>query len=462
MFDKTTYINRREKLKQKVKDGIILLPGNDHSPMNYAGNTYRFRQDSSFLYFFGLDIPGLAGIIDVNNNEDTLFGDDATLDDIVWMGPQPSLKENGEKAGIKKTFPLKELSAKLREAVSKKRAIHYLPPYRGENKILLYRLLNIPINEQKEKASAGLIKGVVSLRSIKENQEIKELERAMDTAYLMHTTAMKMARPGVFEGDIAGVIEGIALSSGTMTSFPVILTKHGETLHNHDHSNKLEKGDLLLVDAGCESPLHYATDHTRTIPVGGKFSPLQKDIYQIVLDSQIKAIQSIKPGITNLDIHIKACEVIASGLNDLGFMKGDVKQAVEQGAHALFMPHGLGHMIGLDAHDMEDLGENFVGYNNEVKRKNIFGTGNLRLAKKLQEGFVITVEPGIYIIPQLIQKWEKEKKFTEFIDYEKTKSCIGFGGIRIEDDILVTEDGCRVLGKPIPKSVEEVENIVQG
>ncbi len=458
MFEKTTYIKRRKKLKQKLKEGIILLLGNDFSPMNYASNTYKFRQDSSFLYFFGLDLPNLAAIIDIDSDEEFLFGDDLTLDDIIWMGRQPSLKENAEKTGINKTLPLKELSLRLREAAGRKRSIHYLPPYRGENQIFLNRLLDIPISKQKEKASADLIKAVVSLRSVKEDCELEELEKAMDTAYLMHTTAMKMAKPGVYEREIAGIIEGIAISSGTIVSFPVILTKHGETLHNHDHSNKLEKGDLLLVDAGCESPLHYATDNTRTTPVGGKFTPLQKDIYQIVLDAQIKAIQSVKQGVAFLEIHMKACEVIASGLSDMGFMKGNVKQAVEQGAHALFMPHGLGHMIGLDAHDMEDLGENFVGYDNEIKRANTFGTGNLRLGKKLRQGFVITIEPGIYFIPQLIQKWENENKFRDFIDYDKAKKSIGFGGIRIEDIILVLNNGYRVLGKPIPKSIEEVEN----
>ncbi len=457
MFDKTTYIKRREKLRQKVKDGIILISGNGYSPMNYPSNTYKFRQDSSFLYYFGIDLPGLAGIIDIDNNEDMLFGDDVTLDDIIWMGPQPTLKENAEKVGVKKTLPSKELSEKLRQAIDKKLKIHFLPPYRAENKIMLSQLLNIPISKLKEKSSTELIKAIVDMRSIKEEQEIKELEKAMDTAYLMHTTVMKMAKPGVYEREIAGVMEGIALSSGTMTSFPIILSKHGETLHNHDHSNKLKEGDLLLVDAGCESPMHYATDHTRTTPVGGRFSQIQKDIYQIVLDSQIKAIQAIKPGKTFLEIHLLACEVIASGLSDLGLMKGNVNQAVEQGAHALFMPHGLGHMMGLDVHDMEDLGENYVGYDDEIKRSDIFGTAFLRLGRKLQQGFVLTVEPGIYFIPELIQQWEANKKFAEFINYDKVKSYIGFGGIRIEDDVLVTGDGFHVLGKPIPKTIEDLE-----
>lgn len=460
MFSSDTYIKRREQLRQKVKCGIIFLPGHNDSPMNYASNPYKFRQDSSFLYYFGLDVQGLAGIIDVDNNEDVLFGNNVTIDDIVWMGDQPSVEDMGMRAGISITKPYGQLYEKIGEAIKKNRTVHYLPPYRGETKILLEELLKTPVSKQRENSSGELIKAVADMRSVKEPQEIEELENAMEVAYLMHTNAMKMAKPGVYEREIAGVVEGVALLAGTMMSFPVILTKHGETLHNHDHSNKLEKGDLMLVDAGCESALHYATDHTRTMPVGGKYSSVQKDIYQIVLDAQTTAIDSIKEGVTNMSVHMKACSVIAEGLKNLGLMKGDAKQAVEQGAHALFMPHGLGHMLGLDAHDMENLGEDVVGYDKEVKRSNIFGADNLRLGRKLHEGFVITVEPGIYFIPQLIEKWENEKKFPDFIDYEKVKSYIGFGGIRIEDDILVTNDGCRVLGKPIPKTIEEVEAVM--
>ncbi len=460
MFDKSIYTERRKKLKESISEGVALFLGNVDSPMNYPANAYKFRQDSSFLYFFGLDIPGLAAVIDFDTGEEILFGDDATIDDIVWTGPQPTLKENAEKVGIQKTQPFKKLDEKIQLALSKNNKVHYLPPYRAENKILLSTLLNIPIDNLNNQSSTELIKGVVDLRSIKGAEEIKELETAMETAFLMHTTAMKMAKPGTYEKDIAGVIEGIALSADSMTSFPIILTKYGETLHNHDHSNRLEKGDLLLVDAGCESPLHYATDHSRTTPVGGKFTQKQKEIYSIVLDSQNTAIKAIKPGAKNLDIHIKACEIIASGLKDLGLMKGDIKTAVNEGAHALFMPHGLGHMLGLDAHDMEDLGEKFVGYDDKVKRPNIFGTGNLRLGRELKDGFVLTVEPGIYFIPQLIEKWENENKFKDFINYEKVKSYIGFGGIRIEDDILVTSDGgYKVLGKPIPKTIEDIEKI---
>ncbi len=457
MFDKTTYITRRKKLKNLLKNGIVLLPGNVDVPMNYSSNTYRFRQDSNFLYFFGLDQQRLAAIIDLDDGTETLFGDDASLDDIIWMGPQASLKSRAESVGVANAERFARLSEKVSDARSKGRKIHFLPPYRAENKLLLEELLDIKPAEQTGKASAELIKAIVQLRSVKEPAEIREIEKAMDVAWLMHTTAMKMARPGVYEHEIAGVVEGIAISANGMLSFPLILSVHGETLHNHSHDNKLEGGQLLLMDGGAETALHYATDHTRTMPVSGKFTARQKEVYEIVLKAQTEAIAAIRPGVTFRSIHMLAAEVLAGGLKDLGLMKGDVKSAVEQGAHALFMPHGLGHMMGLDVHDMEDLGEDYVGYDDEVKRSDQFGTAFLRLGRKLQQGFVLTVEPGTYFIPALIEKWGQEKKFTDFINYDKVKEYIGFGGIRIEDDILVTEDGYRVLGKPIPKTVADVE-----
>ncbi|TVR37914.1 MAG: aminopeptidase P family protein [Bacteroidia bacterium] len=457
MFDKTTYTTRREKLKTLLQDGIVLLPGNVDVPMNYKSNTYRFRQDSNFLYFFGLDQQGLAAIIDLDDGSETIFGDDASLDDIIWMGPQPSLKSRAEAVGVAHAESLSQLSDRVADAHAKGRKIHFLPPYRAENMLLLEELLDIKPAEQKGKASVELIKAIVQLRSVKEPAEIIEIEKAMDVAWLMHNTAMKMARPGVYEHEIAGVVEGIALSGNGMLSFPLILSVHGETLHNHSHDNKLEGGQLLLMDGGAETAMHYATDHTRTMPVSGRFSPRQKDIYEIVFKAQVEAINAIRPGVTFKSIHMLAAEHLAGGLKELGLMKGDVKSAVEQGAHALFMPHGLGHMMGLDVHDMEDLGEDYVGYDDEVKRSEQFGTAFLRLGRKLQQGFVLTVEPGIYFIPALFEKWQQEKKFADFINYDKVKEYIGFGGIRIEDDILVTKEGYRVLGKPIPKTVADVE-----
>jgi Xaa-Pro aminopeptidase len=460
MFDKKTYINRREQLKKIVKEGVILILGNVDVPMNYRSNTYHFRQDSSFLYFFGLDHPGLAGIIDLDSQKDTVFGNDVTLSDVIWMGPQPSMKEQAAEAGVDHTAPFADLAGFVRKVIESGRPLHFLPPYRAENKLLLEKLTGIIPDEQGSKASVELIKAVVKLRSVKEPQEINELEKAMETAWLMHTTAMRMAKPGVYEREIAGVVEGIALSSGGMLSFPIILTINGETLHNHYHGNKLKTGDLMLTDTGTESPLHYASDHTRTVPVGGRFSQKQKEVYEIVLNAQIQAIQAMKPGIPFRDVHFLAASVIGNGLKDLGLMKGDISAAVEQGAHALFMPHGLGHMMGLDVHDMEDLGENYVGYDDEFKRSDIFGTAFLRFGRRLEKGFVMTVEPGIYFIPALADKWESEGKFKEFINYDKVKTYLGFGGIRIEDDVLITADGHQVMGRPIPKTVADIEQIM--
>ncbi|TVR38020.1 MAG: aminopeptidase P family protein [Bacteroidia bacterium] len=460
MFNKETYTQRRETLRKSVKEGIILILGNVDVPMNYRSNTYRFRQDSNFLYYFGLDQQGLAGILDADSGEEILFGDDLTLDDIIWMGPQPSIQERAAMSGIRSTLPFEKLAELLEKARADGRRIHFTPPYRAENKLLLEQLLGIRAGDQSSHASAELIKAIVAQRSIKEPQEVEEIERAMEVAWLMHTTAMKMAKPGVYEHEIAGVVEGIAISANGMLSFPLILSINGETLHNHAHDNKLEEGRLLLMDGGAETAMHYATDHTRTMPVGGRFSQKQKQIYEIVLDAQLKAIQSIKPGVPFKSIHLLAAETIADGLKATGLMKGDVKEAVEQGAHALFMPHGLGHMMGLDVHDMEDLGEDYVGYDDQVKRSDVFGTAFLRLGRKLRSGFVLTVEPGIYFIPALIEKWEQEGKFRDYINYDAVKSYLDFGGIRIEDDILVTDDGYRVLGRPIPKTVADIERIM--
>ncbi len=460
MFDKETYASRRKRLKEKMDKGLVLIMGNVDVPMNYKSNTYRFRQDSNFLYFFGLDFQGLAGIMDLDSGEDVIFGDDVSLDDIIWMGPQPAIADRACEAGVGKTMPTAKLADVIKTARDEGRPIHFLPPYRAENKLTLEKLLDIRAGDLQDHASVELIKAIVALRSIKEPREILELERAMETAYLMHTTAMKMAKPGVYEHEIAGVVEGIAISAGGMLSFPLILSVNGETLHNHSHANKMEEGQLMLMDGGAETSMHYATDHTRTIPVSGRFTERQKAVYQIVLDAQKQAIQAIKPGVPFRDIHLLAARVITDGLKGLGLMKGDAQQAVEQGAHAMFMPHGLGHMMGLDVHDMEDLGEDYVGYDEEIKRASNFGTAFLRLGRKLKSGFVLTVEPGIYFIPALVDQWEQEGKFKDFIHYDKARKYLGFGGIRIEDDVLVTDEGFAVMGRPIPKSIEDIENIM--
>ncbi|PKQ65105.1 Xaa-Pro aminopeptidase [Labilibaculum filiforme] len=460
MFPKEVYIKRRNQLREIMKDGIALVLGNPEAPMNYAGNVYHYRQDSTFLYFFGIDHPGFAGVFDIDNNKDYIFGNDVDIDDIIWMGPQPSVVEQAARFGIEHTAPFNDLNSILAEAIKAGRKIHFLPVYRAENKILIHEMLGTPLNAIKENASEEFVKAVISLREIKDEYEIKELERAAAIGYEIHTTAMKMAKDGVYEREIAGECEAIALRAGGLLSFPAIVSKRGETLHNHEHGNLLKKGDLLLVDSGAETDTHYASDNTRTIPVGGKFSQKQKEVYEIVLAGINKGNELIRPGVTYQSIHLEVCKVLASGLKEIGLMKGNVEDAVKAGAHALFMPHGLGHMMGLDVHDMEDFGENLVGYDEKVQRIDQFGTAYLRLGKELKPGFVITNEPGIYFIPALMDKWKQEGLHLDFINYDKVNEYRNFGGIRLEDDVLVTKDGNRLIGKRIPVSVEEVEKIM--
>ena len=459
MFEASVYTQRRKRLKEQIGSGLALFLGNEESPMNYPANPYPFRQDSSFLYFFGLDYPGLAGVVDVEEDKDIVFGDDVTIEDIIWMGDQPLLKDRAVKAGVEETLPSNMLEDTLRKAIQTGRKVHFLPPYRPESVTKLSNLLGIHNNLVKDYVSQVLIKAVVAQRSIKIQEEIAEMEKALNVSYEMYTRAMKMARSGVYEREIVGQMEGIALSAGCHIAFPTILTVNGQTLHNHYHGNILEKGRIVVCDSGAESPKHYASDITRTIPVDGEFTDRQKEIYEIVLETQMTAIQAIKPNVNYRDIHIQAAKTIASGLKDVGLIKGDVDEAVKNGVHAMFFPHGLGHQIGLDVHDMEDLGENFVGYDKKFKRSEQFGLAYLRFAKELTEGFVLTVEPGIYFIPALIDKWKAENKFPEFIDYGKAESYKDFGGIRIEDNVVVTKDGYRVLGKPIPKTIQELSDI---
>ncbi|MBR5855753.1 MAG: aminopeptidase P family protein [Bacteroidales bacterium] len=458
MFSKETYINRRARLMEKINDGIILLLGNSEASANYAGNTYKFRQDSSFLYFFGLDEPDMAAILDVESGEQILFGNDVDIDDIIWMGPQVSVQEKAESIGISKSFPMANLQEYVGKALSQGRKVHFLPPYRNHNRILLNSLLGIPVAALKENASVGLIKAVVDLRLVKEACELEEIEKACNVGYAMHYTAMKMAKLGMVEQELAGIMEGIAASEGHMPSFPIILSQNGETLHNHRHHQILTEGRMIVIDAGAEINSHYASDFTRTIPSGGKFTQQQKEIYQIVAAANNLAVGLARPEIAYRDVHLAACRIIAQGLTNLGIMKGDVDEAVAAGAHALFMPHGLGHNMGLDVHDMEDLGENYVGYDDTIKRSTQFGLASLRMGKVLKKGHVLTVEPGIYFIPALIDKWKSEGINTEFINFDKLESYKTFGGIRLEDDIVITAEGCKLLGaKRLPISVEDVE-----
>ncbi len=459
MFAPDTYQKRRVQLRKALHNGVVLFLGNTDVPFNYPANTYAFRQDSSFLYFFGLAQPDLAAIIDIDSGEEYLFGDDSSIDDIIWMGQQPAMAERAASVAITKTLPYAGLAEFVEKIVRQKRPVHFLPPYRAETKIQLFDLLHVHPNEQVAKASKELIRAVVSLRSVKEAQEIVQIEQAVDITGEMHQYVMQHACAGMIEQELAGAIEGIALSHSGGLSFQMTLSINGQILHNYSRGHILQEGQLLLVDAGAENAMGYAGDITRTIPVGEQFSPQQKDIYQIVLDANLKAIDICKPGVLYRDVHIAVSRVLADGLKQIGLMKGDVDEAVLQGAHALFFPHGLGHMMGLDVHDMEGLGESYVGYDQTISRSTQFGLSALRMARKLEPGFVITDEPGLYFIPALIDQWGAEKKCAEFINYEKLKSYRDFGGIRIEDDLLITETGCRVLGNPIPKTVEDLEKI---
>jgi Xaa-Pro aminopeptidase len=458
MFETKIYSNRRRQLINKFESGLILLLGNDESPANYQANTYAFRQDSTFLYYFGLDLPGLAATIDIDNHVETIYGYDFTIDDIVWMGPQPRLEELALKSAISTSYPTAKLEENIKEAILKGRKIHYLPQYRPENLLRISELTGINPPRVNDYASIKLIKAVIEQRSVKAPEEIEEIDEAVDIAFKMHTAAMKMVKPGITEMKIAGMIEGIALSLGSGLSFRPIVSVNGQTLHNHFYGNKMEAGDLLVNDSGAESKFHYSSDITRTIPVSGKFSQKQKEIYQIVLKAETESIESVKPGVMFKDIHLGAAKIISEGLKELGLMSGNIDEAIKAGAHALFFPHGLGHMMGLDVHDMENLGEHFVGYDEHTERSEQFGLKYLRLAKTLQSGYVFTVEPGIYFIPELIDMWRKQNRHEEFINYSRIEEYRDFGGIRIEDNVLVTENGFRVLGtKPIPKSVAEVE-----
>ena len=455
MFKAKTYKSRRSALARKLDEGTIFLLGNMESPMNYRDNVYPFRQDSNFLYLIGIDRPDLAAVIDVETGKTILFGDDLTIDSIIWMGLQTSMQELANASGIEEVKPFAELSGFLK----KQKKIHHLPPYRGDNIIHLSELLGLTIEEVKTNVSMPLIKGLVELASKKSAEELSEMEKAVNISVAMHRAVIQRAEAGMKEAVLAGIAEGIVLGCDSHLSYPIILSKNGQTLHNHHHGNILAEGDLVLADMGAESKMHYAGDLTRTFPVSKQFSQKQKEVYQIVLDAQMQCIDMLKPGVAYRDVHLTASKIMAKGLMDLGIMKGDVDEAVAQGAHALFFPHGLGHMIGLDVHDMEDLGENLVGYDDEVTRSDQFGLAYLRLGRKLEEGFVLTVEPGLYFIPELIDLWQSEGKFKDFIDYEKVKAYRNFGGIRIEDNIVITKDGHRVLGNPLEKTIAEIEGL---
>lgn len=458
MFSKEVYVNRRNALKAKMNSGVLLFLGTSEAAVNYPGNTYRYRQDSNFNYFFGLTDPDLAAIIDLESGEEIIFGNDVDIDDIIWMGPQPFIKDKAESVGVSKSFPFAELEKYVSDAKAKGRKVHFLPPYRNHNKILLNKMLGVGFDQMKAQASEEFIKAVVSLRLIKEECEIAELDKACNIGYAMHYTAMKMARLGMVEQELVGVMEGIAISQGLMPSFPIILSQNGETLHNHSHHQVLTDGRLIVIDAGAETNSNYCSDFTRTIPSSGKFTTRQKEIYDIVAAANNHVIEISRPGISYTDVHLSMARIMAQGLKDLNILKGDVDEIVANGAQALMMPHGLGHNMGMDVHDMEDLGENYVGYDDNYKRSTQFGLGSLRMGKMLEKGHVITDEPGIYFIPALIEKWKNEGTNAQFINFDVLEKYYDFGGIRLEDDILITDEGCRLLGsKRLPITTEDVE-----
>ena len=454
LFSTQTYINRRSKLKELVKSGQILLLGNNESPMNYTDNTYRFKQDSSFLYFFGINLPGLSAIIDLEKNTETIFGNEYAIEDIIWIGNQESLASLAKKVGVNTV----EKPSKLASNITK--SIKFLPPYRFDNKQLLSELLNIKVSELK--SDNELTNAVISIRSFKSEEEILELNDAINITGAMHLAAFKATKPGKMEYEVVAKIMETLHSLNAELSYPVIFSINGQTLHNHYHGNKMLAGQIAINDSGAENSFGYAGDITRTIPVSGVFNDQQKEIYETVLKMEMDSIALLKSGILYRDVHINANKILLENLQNIGLVKGNIEDMLSEGVGGLFMPHGLGHMIGMDVHDMEDLGENLVGYSENMQRSSQLGLKSLRLAKALEPGFVITVEPGCYFIPELIDKYKSEGKFKDFVNYENLEKYKNFGGIRIEDDVLINENGSEVLGNPIPKTIQEIEDFMKG
>ena len=462
MFKPQVYKKRRTVLTNQFKNGILLFIGSDESRVLVRDTVRKFRQNSSFLYYWGLSEPNLAALIDVDKNIEILFGHDLTTNEIVWEGEQRKLIDEAKLIDVGKTADISTLRNVLLNYRKGKKKIHYLPQHLAENKIKVSDILNIPLKNVNKNSSLKLNKAVIEQRSIKSKREVAGIEKALKISYKLHITAMKNTRSGKFEHEIVADMEKILIDEKSRWAYLPIFTVDGDRLHNHHYNNKMKHGQLIVNDAGAEAPKSfYSSDITRTFPVSGKFTQQQKDIYNIVFKAQIKAIEAIRPDVKFLDVHLQSAKIIASGLKKLGLMYGNTDEAVSTGAHALFFPHGLGHLLGLDVHDMEDLGEDYIGYTAEIKRSKQFGTAYLRFAKELQPGHVLTIEPGIYFIPELIKQWQKQNKFTEFINYEMVNKYIGFGGVRIEDNVLVTKKGCKVLGKPIPKVIEEIEAIMK-
>ena len=459
-FSAKTYQDRRKDLKKKLQSGLILLIGNSEASMNYPDNHYRFRQDSNFYYYFGINEPDLMGVIDIDADNDILIGDDQTVEHIIWTGPSPDMVQKMGFSGANSHLSTNNIKALVENALAKGQKIHYLPPYRADALLKLADLLNTTPGKIKQGHSMELIKAVINQRSIKSTEEIEEMSKAVDISKAMHEVAMKSIKPGKYEYEIVAEIYKTAKIYNSYLAYPAIFSVNGQTLHNHYHGNQMQSGRLLLNDSGAEGPTIYSGDITRTIPVSGKFTSKQKEIYNTVLEMENTVIESLKPGITYKSMHLLANRILLTNLKQLGLLRGDIETMLELGVGGLFMPHGLGHMIGLDVHDMEDLGEDLVGYDESMERSTQLGLKSLRLAKQLQAGFTLTVEPGIYFIPDLIEKWKSEGKFTEFIEFEKLKDYYDFGGIRIEDNVLITNNSYKVLGEPIPKTIAEIEAIM--
>ena len=459
LFLKDVYVQRRLKLKKSLYTGLVLFLGNTESSRNFAGNTYPFRQDSTFLYYFGIDLPNLYAVIDIDSNYEAIYGDDSGPDSHIWSGAHPTTVQLAERVGVRETKPVAGLASFLEKAGSSKRAIHYLPPYRAEHALILQQLLGLGPQEVQRHVSPALIKAVVAQRSIKSEQEIQEIEAALCITQKMHLAAMEMVRPDIYEYEVVGAMQGTAYSQGGYAmAYAPILSVRGEIMHNPYHGNCMREGQLAINDSGAESRLHYAADITRTLPVSGRFTQAQSDIYNLVLKAQQEAITALKRGIRFLDAHLTTALCLAQGLIDLDLMRGSADEIVARGVHALLFPHGLGHMLGLDVHDMENLGEEYVGYSDTVQRSSQFGLAALRLARELQTGFVVTVEPGLYFNPALIDQWQAQGRFNDHINYAALERYRDFGGVRIEDTILITSDGCRVLGPYIPKTEEELSS----
>ena len=462
MFSMQTYTERRAILKKKIKTGILLFPGNKESGMNYKDNWYPFRQDSTFLYYFGINQPNLYVVIDLDEDKEILFGNDLTPEEMVWTGAAEPLAVQAEKCGISELKPMATLRDFIKLKKEQDRKVHYLPPYRSNVSVEINELLNIPVHQVEKNKSEEFIRAVVNQRSKKSEEEVEELHKAVDITARMHKHAIRHTKAGVTEKQIAGELQAIAIAGGGNISFPIILTRNGQYLHNHATQATVENGDIVLCDCGAETAMHYAGDMTRTFPVAERFSDLQREVYSIVLDAHESAVAELRPGFRFLDAHLTACSRIVEGLKKMGLMKGDTEEAVNSGAHTLFFQCGLGHFMGMDVHDMENFGEQLVGYNDVLQKSTKFGLKSLRLGKELEEGNVLTVEPGIYFNPFLIDAWEEQGKYTNFVNYGEVQKFRNFGGMRVEEDFLITATGKQLLGDPLAKTADEIEELKNG